>query len=165
MLVALAFICLPPCSSAEEVELCSDPWTSISLTCFRFFACEGRFFFFHLTPSFLNCSGMIVYDSLFLCACLLRVYRCVRAFQLCININWLPLYYQKGLKLQTANNILSVETKYVLAHIYCCTVFQSSANISYELVISSWPIKEPVPNEMHVCCLCVKPEFLLRCCV
>lgn len=59
---------------------------------------------------------MTVYDLLFLCACLLRVYRCVHASQLCININWLPLYYQKGLKLQTANNNLSVETKYVLTY-------------------------------------------------
>lgn len=40
------------------------------------------FFFFPLNPSFLNCSGLTVYDSLFLCACLLRVYRCVHAFQL-----------------------------------------------------------------------------------
>lgn len=62
------------------------------------------FFFFSLNPSFLKCSGLTVYDSLFLCACLLRVYRCVHAFQL--YINWLPLYYQKGLKLQTANNNL-----------------------------------------------------------
>lgn len=51
MLVVLALTCLPPCSSAEEVELCDDPWTFSWLS---FSACEGHF----LTPSPLNWKWM-----------------------------------------------------------------------------------------------------------
>lgn len=57
-------------------------------------ACEGHF----STPSpfKLWMDDTLVYDSLFLCACLLKVYNCVPAFQLYIKLSGSLFVVRKG---------------------------------------------------------------------
>lgn len=97
-------------------------------------------------------------DSLFICACLLKVYNFVHAFQLYVK----HLYYHKGLKPQKANNLFFVNEENTVcagsstAVKYCISLpLLSISYHSYLLQISTGPLKYQYKDEMYVQCLSV----------
>lgn len=138
MLVVLA---LPPCSIAEEVGLCGYSWT------FNWPWAVG--FSNPLTLKPKVDGWYSVYDSLFLCACLLKVYNSVHAFQLCIKLAGSLFTVRNGYA-----NLLCECT--MLAHIlqYIVSLILPLFHIGSLFTNQNWPIKDPVSKCMYIACLC-----------
>lgn len=77
-------------------------------------------------------SGMTVYDSLFLCACLLRVYNSVHAFLLYIQLSGSLFGIAKGWS-HKKPIIFLVNEENICRLIYCCTIYNFSSCISYQV--------------------------------